>query len=183
MTKTLEAQDKLIQEIFEGDYIFEIPDYQRPYAWTTEEAGELFDDLVTALRDTREKRIASQYFLGSIVLIKEDRKPKAYVVDGQQRLTTLTILFAALRDTLSDAADDITSFLYKKGRSSLNEKNEYRLTAREEDTEFFRTNIQEPDGIRRLVIDQSELKDSVLLRKAEQRRPGLHIAATRLGLQ
>jgi hypothetical protein len=45
MAKTLEAHDKLIREIFEGSYQFEIPDYQRPYAWTTEQAGELFDDL------------------------------------------------------------------------------------------------------------------------------------------
>ena len=38
MAKTLEAHDKLIREIFEGSYQFEIPDYQRPYAWTTEQA-------------------------------------------------------------------------------------------------------------------------------------------------
>ena len=44
MAKTLEAHDKLIREIFEGSYQFEIPDYQRPYAWTTEQATELFDD-------------------------------------------------------------------------------------------------------------------------------------------
>ncbi len=45
MAKTLEAHDKLIREIFEGSYQFEIPDYQRPYAWTTEQAEELFNDL------------------------------------------------------------------------------------------------------------------------------------------
>lgn len=40
MAKTLEAHDKLIREIFEGSYQFEIPDYQRPYAWTTEQATD-----------------------------------------------------------------------------------------------------------------------------------------------
>ncbi|WP_223247236.1 DUF262 domain-containing protein [Sulfuriferula sp. AH1] len=44
MAKTLEAHDKLIREIFEDSYQFEIPDYQRPYAWTTEQAEELFND-------------------------------------------------------------------------------------------------------------------------------------------
>ncbi len=34
-------------------YQFEIPDYQRPYAWTTEQAGELFDDLISAMQDAR----------------------------------------------------------------------------------------------------------------------------------
>ena len=86
MAKTLEAHDKLIREIFEGSYQFEIPDYQRPYAWTTEQATELFDDLYSAMQDARVSGASSQYFLGSIVLIKNDREPKSSVVDGQQRL-------------------------------------------------------------------------------------------------
>ena len=108
MAKTLEAHDKLIREIFEGSYQFEIPDYQRPYAWTTEQATELFDDLYSAMQDARVSGASSQYFLGSIVLIKNDRDPKSSVVDGQQRLSTLTMLFAVLRTVMPDAADDIT---------------------------------------------------------------------------
>src|SRR5690606_25941052 len=53
-------------------------------------------------------------------------------------------------------------FLYKKGKGSLGEKNEYRLTAREEDADFFRANIQEPDGIEKLVASTDKLKDSRL---------------------
>lgn len=137
MAKTLEAHDKLIREIFEGSYQFEIPDYQRPYAWTTEQTEELFNDLVLAMQEARASPATSQYFLGSIVLIKSDREPKSSVVDGQQRLSTLTMLFAALRSAMPEAADDITDFLYKKGKVSLGERNEYRLLAREEDAAFF----------------------------------------------
>lgn len=162
MAKSLEAHDKLIREIFEGSYQFEIPDFQRPYAWTTEQVEELFTDLVSAMQDARKTGAASQYFLGSIVLIKNDRDPKSSVVDGQQRLSTLTMLFAVLRAVMPDAADDITDFLYKKGKPSLGEKNEYRLTAREEDTEFFRTFIQEPGGIARLVASTDKYEDSRL---------------------
>lgn len=162
MAKTLEAHDKLIREIFEGSYQFEIPDYQRPYAWTTQQVTELFDDLYSAMQDARVSGGGSQYFLGSIVLIKNDRDPKSSVVDGQQRLTTLTMLFAVLRTVMPDAADDITDFLYKKGKFSLGEKNEYRLTAREEDADFFRTHIQEPGGIAQLVVSTDKLKDSRL---------------------
>lgn len=162
MAKTLEAHDKLIREIFEGSYQFEIPDYQRPYAWTTEQAAELFDDLVSAMQDARISEAGSQYFLGSIVLIKNDREPQSSVVDGQQRLSTLTMLFAVLRAVMPDAADDITDFLYKKGKASLGEKNEYRLTAREEDVDFFRTSIQEPGGIMQLAASTDKLEDSRL---------------------
>ena len=160
MAKTLEAHDKLIREIFGGDYAFEIPNYQRPYAWTTEQAGELFDDLVAAMQDPRQDR---QYFLGSIVLIKDNRNSKSSVVDGQQRLTTLTILLAALRDAMPPAAaKDITKFLYHEGMTSLGEKNQYRLTARQEDAEFFRTNIQEPHGFPQLISSSARLRDSRL---------------------
>jgi hypothetical protein len=185
MAKTLEAHDKLIREIFEGSYQFEIPDYQRPYAWTTEQTDELFNDLVSAMQDARVSGATSQYFLGSIVLIKNDREPKSSVVDGQQRLSTLTMLFAVLHTVMPDAADDITDFLYKKGKISLGEKNEYRLTAREEDADFFRTNIQEPGGIAQLVVSTDRLEDSrlryrenvaLLLEKAEALSPADLIA-------
>jgi len=162
MAKTLEAHDKLIREIFEGSYRFEIPDYQRPYAWTTEQTEELFDDLYSAMQDPGPLGASTQYFLGSIVLIKDDRDPKSSVVDGQQRLSTLTMLFAALRAVMPNAADDITDFLYKKGKYSLGETNEYRLGAREEDAEFFRTYIQEPGGINRLAASTDKLEDSRL---------------------
>lgn len=162
MARTLEAHDKLIREIFEGSYQFEIPDYQRPYAWIKEQAEELFTDLVEAMRYARTAGAVSQYFLGSIVLIKNDREPKSFVVDGQQRLTTLTMLFAVMRSVMPDAEDDITDFLYKKGKKSLGERNEYRLIAREEDADFFRTFIQEPGGISLLLASTERLQDSRL---------------------
>jgi hypothetical protein len=162
MAKTLEAHDKLIREIFGGDYQFEIPDYQRPYAWTTEQAEELFNDLLSAMQDAQTSSTASQYFLGSIVLIKNDSSPKSSVVDGQQRLSTLTMLFAVLREVMPDAAEDITGFLYKKGRVSLDETNQYHLIARDEDAEFFRKFIQEPKGIAKLVVSTNKLEDSQL---------------------
>lgn len=156
MTKTLEAHDKLLKEIFSDNYQFEIPDYQRPYAWTTEQAEELFDDLRAAVQDDK------QYFLGSIVLIKKDRDAKAQVVDGQQRLSTLTILFAALRAMIPDQSAKITRLLYNEGWDIVEETNQYRLRAREEDADFFRTYIQETGGILRLRDLAENLKDSRL---------------------
>ena len=162
MAKTLEAHDKLIREIFEGSYQFEIPDYQRPYAWTTEQATELFDDLYSAMQDARVSGASSQYFLGSIVLIKADRDPKSFVVDGQQRLSTLTILLAVLRVLMPNSAAFLTKYLYKEGNPEWGELNEYRLKAREEDADFFRTYIQEHGGLERLVSSTDKLEDSRL---------------------
>ncbi|WP_243366431.1 DUF262 domain-containing protein [Fundidesulfovibrio soli] len=167
MAKTLEAHDRLIREIFEGSYQFEIPDYQRPYAWTTEQAEELFNDLVSAMQDARSNGATSQYFMGSIVLIKNDRDAKAMVVDGQQRLTTLTMLFAALRAAWEAASHpqgvkSVTPFLYEEGDEMLGKATGYRFTAREEDAAFFRKYIQEPGGIDSLVTSTEKLEDSQL---------------------
>lgn len=67
---------------------FRIPPYQRPYAWTSEQIDDLWDDLVD--------NIDSGHFLGSLVLSSEDES-RPQVIDGQQRLTTLMLLLAALR--------------------------------------------------------------------------------------
>jgi len=167
MAKTLEAHDKLIREIFGGDYQFEVPDYQRPYAWTTEHVEKLFDDLLSAMQNIRASGSTSQYFLGSIVLIKNGRDPKAIVVDGQQRLTTLTILFAALRavweaDDYTPGVKSVTSFLYEEGDEILGRATSYRFTAREEDAAFFYQYIQKPGGIEKLVHNTDKLKDGRL---------------------
>lgn len=70
---------------------FFVPPYQRNYSWDESEYGVFWDDIAkTFERDTPE------YFLGSIVISKE-REPEFIVIDGQQRLITISILLAALR--------------------------------------------------------------------------------------
>lgn len=59
MPKTLEAHDKRIKEIFKGNYQSEIPDYQRPYAWTTEQATELFDDLHPGMQEASNQHFTT----------------------------------------------------------------------------------------------------------------------------
>ncbi len=82
-----------IKQIFtNADSYYMIPDYQRPYSWGDEQVERLWDDLFSAM----ETKI-DNYFLGSIILTGP-REGRFEVVDGQQRLTTLTILFCVLRD-------------------------------------------------------------------------------------
>ena len=93
-----------IRKIFSNDFNFKIPLYQRPYSWTTEQAGELLDDLVSFIGSDGTKGIddLSPYFLGSIVLIKDESQPDAEVVDGQQRLTAITMLLCSIRDVFEE---------------------------------------------------------------------------------
>jgi len=88
----IHGNEYTINKVFSDDFAFEIPHYQRPYRWTTEQAGELLDDLLGTLRAHPDKPVDDlpPYFLGCVVLIKQESVPDPKVVDGQQRLTTLT---------------------------------------------------------------------------------------------
>lgn len=164
MAKTrIHGAEHPLRKIFSDDFVFEIPNYQRPYAWTTEQADELLNDLLQPLEDSAlAVDDIDPYFLGSVVLVKDDDKPEAQIVDGQQRLTTLSILFSALRGALdSTAADDMNAFLYEKGNEITGTPNRYRLSLRPRDREFFRTYVQEIGGLDQLIaLDGATLSDS-----------------------
>jgi len=97
-------ENKSIKQIFgDTDAFYQMPIYQRPYSWDKERVEQLWYDILEAYKNNNEDNtIDPNYFLGSVVVVK---KPDNYeVVDGQQRLTTLTILFSTLRDLNLDIA-------------------------------------------------------------------------------
>jgi hypothetical protein len=147
-------------KIFSNDFIFSIPRYQRPYSWTTEHSGELLQDLLDALNAAGDVESSGPYFLGSIVLIKGD-SAGAQVVDGQQRLTTLTILLSVLRSLgSSEDKSDLTSYIYQKGKRLEGTKDRPRLTLRPKDQPFFWDYIQHEDGLEKLNGSANNLSSS-----------------------
>ena len=139
MTKKISGAEYPLAKIFSSDFDYTIPSYQRPYAWTVDEASELFDDLY----DFHRKEHEETYFLGSIVLIKEDGKPYAEVIDGQQRLTTLTILVAAIADKLPDEQkSQFVKYIKEPGNEFEGLAPKSRLTLRERDRDFFEKYVQ-----------------------------------------
>ena len=162
MPATLSAHERRISQILSDEYLFSIPEYQRPYSWTVEQASELIDDLLSFMAEqTGDIAEMSPYFLGSIVLIKPEGSPDADVVDGQQRLTTLTMLLAALRAHVSaKSAGDLTTLIYQEGRPILGTEDRYRLVLRSRDREFFRDYIQKPEGFAKLVSSDMPLTDA-----------------------
>lgn len=139
----IEAHERTINQIFSDAYGFEIPSYQRPYAWEEQQARELLTDLLDAM-DSGE----DVYFLGSIVLIKSPHVPLSRVVDGQQRLTTLTIMLSILRDLTSDPEVKLTRrvYVYQKANPDSGAEDRFRLLLRQRDRAFFQKVIQNPDA-------------------------------------
>ena len=159
MPEIIAAKEHNLIKVFSDDYFFEIPLYQRPYAWTTEHVDELLDDLTEAMNRDPD----SPYFLGSIVLVKNDNDPLSQVVDGQQRLTTLTILLCVLRDIASDPkmAQELDDFVHEVGSELKNTEDRFRLHVRERDRDFFEEHIQKEGGLERLLLlDTVKFSDS-----------------------
>jgi hypothetical protein len=154
MSAKISGAEHPLAKIFSSDFDYKIPSYQRPYSWEEEHAGALFDDLY----DFCENEGKDSYFLGSIVLIKEDGKPRAEVIDGQQRLTSLTILFAALTARLSgDDRTDFYKYIREPGSVSQGLKPKPRLALRERDRSFFAQHIQNLELDKLLALDPEQL--------------------------
>lgn len=106
---------------------FIIPEYQRPYRWKIDECQTLWDDIINAFyekkgdKNEKEGNEKFEYFLGSIVSFENDHGDLE-IIDGQQRITTLTLLFRAFFESLKsedkkDEQDDFGKFIWKKIRN------------------------------------------------------------------
>lgn len=132
-----------LRKVFSDDFVFNIPNYQRPYAWTTEQTEQLLKDLVDAVEDeSSDINLIPPYFLGNIVLIKPIDQSESEVVDGQQRLTTLTMLFAVLRELLPKYKNDLESLICQPEHLLAGIPARPRLILREKDRDFFEKCIQ-----------------------------------------
>ena len=156
MSKKISGAEYPLSKIFSSEFDYVIPPYQRPYAWTKDQAGELFDDLFDFFRNEAE----DSYFLGSIVLIKDEGKPAAEVIDGQQRLTTLTILLSTLTSLLSgDNYSSFYSFIREPGNVALKLNPKPRLALRERDRGFFAQYVQALQFDDLVQVDPAQLEN------------------------
>lgn len=120
----MSSQQSLKQ--FFASKVFEIPKYQRSYAWEKQNVRELFEDIQEAL-DTK-----ANHYVGTVVLAKTKNEEVFNIVDGQQRVTTIVMFISAIIRKLDDKEDQN---FYR--RYYIKQKNQYKLTPLERDRDFF----------------------------------------------
>ncbi|MBJ2124488.1 DUF262 domain-containing protein [Flavobacterium sp. IB48] len=158
------ASDKItIKDVFGEDMWFTIPDYQRPYVWGEDQISNLLDDVSHSAVNTPD----SQYFLGSLVLHCEPKNLRgtAYqensVLDGQQRLTTLYILQAVIRDITTSETRKSTcaKAIFQQGNpdDGIPERLRIEFAIRKEVENFINKFIKENGG----TLKKDELEDVV----------------------
>lgn len=155
MTAIIHASEKPLWKIFCDDYAISIPNYQRSYSWGVDRTLQLLEDV----NHFAGKASLTPYFLGSIVFIKKPGIPDAQVIDGQQRLITLTILFASLRYLLGERGKALSTLIRCEGNPYTGTQERMRIRVRERDQDFFDTYIQREDGLQTLPRDL-DLPDS-----------------------
>jgi uncharacterized protein with ParB-like and HNH nuclease domain len=144
------AYDRTINEIFSPQstkYI--VPRFQREFSWKTQDVLDLWHDTLSCIKNENSRYIHQEYFIGSLVLVGDDEKTQDtssnefLIVDGQQRLTTITIFLSALIEILkSEQQESIAKGLYNfiEGRD-LDNKPIFKLI-NETPKPFFQNTIQ-----------------------------------------
>lgn len=102
MTESFKPNSLTVNKFLtDSDSFYQIPKYQRPYKWNDEQVDKLWDDLWESYTNK-----TSNYFLGSVITAKAVGNQYLDIVDGQQRLTTLMILMAVVRDLYPTLNED-----------------------------------------------------------------------------
>lgn len=156
------AAQSLIGMITGANSRFVIPVYQRPYSWDEDQCLQLWDDVISV-----GKRPADRHFTGSVVWVQDGTMSASGVtplllIDGQQRITTLTLLIAALADYARSHPDDQLRFSHAEimGRGYLLDQykkgeDRYKLTLSQGDKATLMSlldNLEDPDV---KIVDES----------------------------
>ncbi len=167
-SREIDGKGRTVRELLAGRK-YSIDYYQREYKWQRKQVAELMEDLAAKFLESHEQgneRSAvaeySHYFLGSIII--SDKDGRKYIVDGQQRLTTLTLLLIFLQHQIQDVeqrgqiADLI--FSQKYGKRSFNLEIPERTAAMEaiyKGEEFPDTGL--PESIANILARYADIED------------------------
>lgn len=151
---TLTAKDERMSSITEGSDVFlNVPRYQRGYAWTRDNVDDLLNDIYDVP--------SGQFFIGTVILHSLKNSNDTYnLIDGQQRMTTCTILLASIRDKLLELEQIENALIIQRHISSkpLGGSVRNRLTPCAEllENSFFEKVIQNKKPIDVLPLNQSQ---------------------------
>jgi len=136
-----EAQDKPVSEVLFSQSKFRVPRYQRQYAWDVDQVSQFWEDLSAS---------DAPYFLGSFIFNTETVREDGFVdiIDGQQRLLTITILIAVLRD-LAESFDPERAKRYQWQDIAIVDRDgreSFRIQPADTISEYFGNHIQSFSG-------------------------------------
>ncbi|MGD9671261.1 MAG: DUF262 domain-containing protein [Hyphomicrobiaceae bacterium] len=163
MFQRLRLASVALGELFSGGAYFTVPAFQRPFDWGPDEALQLLDDVSRAAGIETPDQADPDYFLGTVLLLTEDgdilpgassgdaRSFNYQIIDGQQRLTTLTVLFSILRDLNGrprESAVRLSKLIELPAASDgmVRSTRSYRIQLNGADRDLLQRYVQRPGG-------------------------------------
>lgn len=157
----LNAVTRSVGDIFSVNKKYLVPRFQREYSWTKEEVDEFWDDIIQQIKLIKKKPKNEEYFIGCIVLVGEDSKQDYLIVDGQQRLTTLTILLRAIVERLKELGDATAAeALYKNVIEGTDDDGKkYFKLVNESPKPYFQNELQayNKEGLKEAETEEEQL--------------------------
>ena len=148
----IKAEIKSLKKILcDEDFFYQIPDYQRPYAWNKDNLSDLIDDLFNAYQNSQKEK----YFCGSLVLVYNKKSKRYDIIDGQQRTTTFIILSCVFRDFYDDDLGDKAKDYIKVSIQDRHDNIKRRLTLL---TDENYQNTFEQTVLKKIIIDETGRK-------------------------
>ncbi|WP_017612648.1 DUF262 and DUF1524 domain-containing protein [Nocardiopsis salina] len=186
----MKASETSLISLLNKSHQFVIPIYQRAYSWTADQCHQLMADVVRSGGDEALK----SHFIGSIVHVEKGlsnltTQEPDLIIDGQQRMTTVTLLIAALARVLEDLPEDEREPL--KGFSPTKLRKRYLVNDDEDGEEYFRLLLSEQDrdtlkaivaGTRLPTSDSDNVRQNFELFLRHLRATGANLAAVCRGL-
>lgn len=133
----IESADLSIEQVYKDFYV--VPPYQREYVWSESDVQIFADDIYDELYGTRGELLqGKEYFIGSIVVCRDNEKKVFELIDGQQRMTTIYLFLCAIRDVglAYDGGESrfLDQMIRHYRRVGGAEVSDYRLTLQYEDS-------------------------------------------------
>lgn len=151
---SLTAKDERMSSITEGSNVFlNVPRYQRGYAWTRDNVDDLLRDMSAVP--------SGQFFVGTVILHIQQNDSETYnLIDGQQRMTTCTMLLATIRDKLMSlgSTEDALRIHQHISSKPLGGEERYRLMPCAEllENDFFENHVQKKNPVQQRPINKSQ---------------------------
>ena len=145
-------------QTFFTDKKYKIPRYQREYSWSKEQLEDFYLDIVSNIKEVNGEYKTQEYFFGTVILVGNMEKPNKpiEIIDGQQRITTITIFLSVLSDIMYNHDDNLSTLLWRYIIAQDNDGNFYNVLENETASPYFQKKIQ----MRGIKEDDDKKKDS-----------------------
>lgn len=137
----------IVLQTFFTDRKYKIPRYQREYSWGKEQLEDFYLDIVSNIKEENGFYKIQEYFFGTVILVGDMEKPNKpiEIIDGQQRITTITIFLSVLSNMFYTYDDNLSTLLWRYITAQDNDGNFYNVMENETAYPYFQKKIQMRD--------------------------------------